>query len=624
VTNIQRKPSKLTKNAKSDLSDDHFRKLVYYRCSRYPESVKPTPKSEHLDTKLERLIEINDLLPVSFLEEGYKKARTIGRISTKTSLGTGFLIAPNIIMTNNHVLKNRQEANGSFIEFNYELNVNGLPKNVESYPLDPDSLFITYPGLDFTIVAVSGKPGDKLGWIPLLRNQFTITRHERIYIVQHPKGRRKEIGIHDNKTSRILEHIFRYTTDTEPGSSGSPCFNREWELVGIHHSAGTLKKDVFIDNEAIKISSIVRYLEYLVESKNNEAYDVLKFVEGEDPSGGFFGNWGIKTSSGFKWEKVVTDYRGTARFLDVGFWNIEHFNDSAQLQRRLRVTDVISRLNLDVLGLVEVSEKPVKFVVKELRKLDKNYGSIVKDVRGRQDLAVIYNKDTVDVKEEKWDDSTKKSFDRKVRGKTIFYRHPMKLRIKSKLSDANATTFDFKLIVLHAKATTHYDEPEVPPIVRKASAEVLASAIQKEIKASAENGDPERDYIIGGDFNATIQEKSFDILADKLKMIALTEDDALSDDPDAYTYLMRGQRSLIDHIYISSSAKLHYDPGSISITRIDKEMPRFSPGLSDHAPVAMRLTWSKNPKAVSIDHEPILHDVIIRRKVDGINIHLEG
>lgn len=624
MVNIQRKPAKLTKNAKKELTNDHFRKLVYYRCSRYPDFVKPTPNGKHLDTKLERLIQTNDLLPISFLEEGYKKAGPIGRISTQTSFGTGFLIASNIIMTNNHVLKNRKEASNSFIEFNYELNVNGFPKNVESYSLDPDSLFITYPGLDFTIVAVSGKPGDKLGWIPLLRNSFTISRHERIYIVQHPKGRRKEIGIHDNKTSRILEHIFRYTTDTEPGSSGSPCFNREWELVGIHHSAGTLKKDVYIDNEAIKISSIVRYLEYLVESKNNEAYDVLKFVEGEDPSGGFFGNWGIKTSSGSKWEKVVIDYRGTARFLDVGFWNIEHFNDSAQLQRMLRVTDVISRLNLDVLGLVEVSKKPVKFVVKELRKLDKNYGSIVKDVRGGQDLAVIYNKDTVDVEEEKWDDNTKKSFDRKVRGKTIFYKHPMKLRIKSKLSDANATTFDFKLIVLHAKATTHYDEPEVPSIVRKASAEVLASAIQKEIKTSAENGDPERDYIIGGDFNATIQEKSFDILADKLKMLALTEDDALSNDPDAYTYLMRGQRSLIDHIYISSSVKLHYDPGSISITRIDKEMPRFSQGLSDHAPVAMRLTWSKNPKVVSNGHEPIIHDVIIRRKVDGIKIHLEG
>ena len=27
-----------------------------------------------------------------------------------------------------------------------------------------------------------------------------------------------------------------YRTDTEPGSSGSPCFNDPWELVALHHS----------------------------------------------------------------------------------------------------------------------------------------------------------------------------------------------------------------------------------------------------------------------------------------------------------------------------------------------------------------------------------------------------
>ena len=622
MVNIQRKPPKLIKNARNDLTDDHFRKLVYYRCMKYPDYVKPTPKEKHLDNKLERIVNTNDLLPVSFLEKGYEKAKMVGRITTKNSLGTGFLIAPNIIMTNHHVLRNRDESTDSFIEFNYELDVDGHPKNSEFFSLDPNSLFITFPGLDFTIVAVTGNPGNVLGWIPLLRDPLTITRHERIYIVQHPNGRRKEIGIHDNKTSRILEHVFRYTTDTEPGSSGSPCFNRQWELVGIHHSAGTLKNNVYVDNEAIKISSIVRYLDGLVESKNNEAYDVLKFAEGYDTTGGFFGNWGVKTDIRSKWEKVVTDYRGTAKFLDLGFWNIEHFNNSAQIERILRVSDVVSRLNLDIMGLVEITEKPVSAVVNELQNLDKNYGYIIKNVRGSQDLGVIYNKDTVDVKEEKWNNDAKKSFDTKVHGKRLFYRHPMKLHIKSKLP-LNEEKFDFKMIVLHAKATTRSDEPEISPIVRKASAESLATAIEKEMDESKKEGNPEYDYVIGGDFNATIQEGSFDVLANKLKMIALTEDDGKSTNPDAYTYLMRGKRSLIDHIYISSSAKLHYDPGSISITRIDKEMPQFSKGLSDHAPVAMRLTWNKTSADLKEPHEPVVHDISIPKNVDDVRLHLE-
>ena len=28
----------------------------------------------------------------------------------------------------------------------------------------------------------------------------------------------------------------RYRTNTEEGSSGAPCFDKDWELVALHHS----------------------------------------------------------------------------------------------------------------------------------------------------------------------------------------------------------------------------------------------------------------------------------------------------------------------------------------------------------------------------------------------------
>lgn len=624
MTNIDlQKLPKLIESAKKNLSTEDFSQLVYSRCTKYPDEVVPTPEGKHLDEKLERLINTNDFLPASFLNEGAKKANAIGRISTKTSLGTGFLIAPNIIMTNNHVLKSKDVARESFIEFNFETGVDGMPLTSESFSLDPDSIFITHPGLDFTVVRTIGNPGEKYGWTPLLRDPYTITRHERVYIIQHPEGRRKEIGIHDNKVTRILQHELRYTTDTQPGSSGSPCFNKDWELVGLHHSAGS-RDDAgkYLDNESIKISSIVKYLEGLHESKSNEAYDVLKYAEGDDPYLGFFGKWGVKLPKENKWESVVTDYRGTAQFLDVGFWNIKHFNDSSPTHRKLRITDAISRLNLDILGLVEISEKPIKFVVKELKKLGKNFNYEIGDVRGAQDLAIIYNESTLDVKVEDWDDEAKSSFDKQVMGKTIFYRHPMKVHVKSKIG-LDDSAFDFKLIVLHAKATTHYDHPDVPPAVRKASAKALADAIQREIQNSTDAGEPELDYVIGGDFNAKLAEGSFDVLVDKLNMMALTEEDVSSGNPDAYTYLMRGFKSVIDHIYISKSASIHYDPGSISITRIDKEMPRFTSGISDHAPVAMRLTWDKQRTEIIPEKPTKSAEVTVSADVDSINIQLK-
>ena len=39
------------------------------------------------------------------------------------------------------------------------------------------------------------------------------------------------IGVNQNKT-RV-----RYKTNTEGGSSGSPCFNANWQLVALHHSS---------------------------------------------------------------------------------------------------------------------------------------------------------------------------------------------------------------------------------------------------------------------------------------------------------------------------------------------------------------------------------------------------
>ena len=38
------------------------------------------------------------------------------------------------------------------------------------------------------------------------------------------------IGLNGNG-SRV-----RYTTNTEPGSSGSPCFDQNWDLIALHHS----------------------------------------------------------------------------------------------------------------------------------------------------------------------------------------------------------------------------------------------------------------------------------------------------------------------------------------------------------------------------------------------------
>lgn len=58
-----------------------------------------------------------------------------------------------------------------------------------------------------------------------------------IHMTQHPGGRPKEIVVFNNYLVNVYENFLEYTTDAEPGSSGSPLFNTSWQVVGLHQAA---------------------------------------------------------------------------------------------------------------------------------------------------------------------------------------------------------------------------------------------------------------------------------------------------------------------------------------------------------------------------------------------------
>jgi endonuclease G, mitochondrial len=56
-------------------------------------------------------------------------------------------------------------------------------------------------------------------------------------------GRLKEIVVRNNATLVLLDDFLHYATDTEPGNSGSPVFNDQWEIVALHHSGVPATED---------------------------------------------------------------------------------------------------------------------------------------------------------------------------------------------------------------------------------------------------------------------------------------------------------------------------------------------------------------------------------------------
>jgi S1-C subfamily serine protease len=274
---LGRAPVKLAKL--KPLDNASFLNLVYTRAKRtlgesvtMPQNVYERRQLEtDISNHFERIHKEVNFLPSSFLEQGVKRAQAVCRIVTDTSYGSGSLIASrNFIMTNNHVIPDIATARVSSAEFDYDED-----DILYTVTLDPDTFFVTDSDLDFTIVACDPSPlPTSIEAIPLLRDPQTVTRNERVNIIQHPRGRRKELSLHDNKVKYIYDIGIRYTTDTEPGSSGSPVFNNEWDLVGLHH-AGWSEENGEATNEGIRISAIVAFLIARQSNESNEHLESL-------------------------------------------------------------------------------------------------------------------------------------------------------------------------------------------------------------------------------------------------------------------------------------------------------------------------------------------------------------
>jgi endonuclease G len=206
--------------------------------------------------ELERILGRNDLLPINFLERGLLAARAVCRVivsadfGSGTSFGTGFLVSPRLMITNNHVINSVEQARQTSVQFGYEINVNGRIKQGETFALTPEEAFFTAPELDFTLVAVAetSDEGDaslsEFGFLRLDPTLHKIELTEFVTIIQHPDGSPKQIAIRENKVLQIgdqQDHLRNnflwYASDTAPGSSGSPVLNDNWQVVAVHHKS---------------------------------------------------------------------------------------------------------------------------------------------------------------------------------------------------------------------------------------------------------------------------------------------------------------------------------------------------------------------------------------------------
>lgn len=210
--------------------------------------------------------------------------------------GTGFLIGPDLLLTNWHVVSGAgngvavfdnkvsvaartEAAAGRGISFAEHWLIAKSPHDTSTNEFSADGPPAGF--FDFAVVRLSeaignqtigsnpsAGPADTRGWYGLDDRLYSFEEREPIFIVGHPDGKPMQFSYASPSGCRPTanRNRVRYQTNTEAGSSGSPVFNREWRVVALHHAAGPTTKpgdfnrrtDDF--NQGVPISAIAAEL----------------------------------------------------------------------------------------------------------------------------------------------------------------------------------------------------------------------------------------------------------------------------------------------------------------------------------------------------------------------------
>ncbi len=228
---------------------------------------------------LEHAIGTNDLMPIFYLVLGavrqaavcrLRAAQTFTTVENKVihpgmGWGTGFLVSPTLLLTNNHVVPEAAFAGTKLkAQFNFQVDVEGRLLADDEYDFDTTDGFYTNQTLDFTIVRLKPKsvagsltsPGTTWGTIPLVAG-VDVAEGQFVNIVQHPEGEWKQVAIYNSQLVGVTPNALKYTADTAGGSSGAPVFDNSWRLIGLHRRAGDVAPEGVINNEGVRIQRII-------------------------------------------------------------------------------------------------------------------------------------------------------------------------------------------------------------------------------------------------------------------------------------------------------------------------------------------------------------------------------
>ncbi|HEX2721315.1 MAG TPA: serine protease [Gemmatimonadaceae bacterium] len=233
---------------------------------------------------LEKVLGHDAFVTIKTYRAGLDRARLVARIGLDTDrgVGTGFLVRGKdladrfgdrwLLLTNAHVVSAANEPGALTPEeavVSFEAHEPSVAGKVDSYRV-ANVLWESPPSdLDTAIIELD-RPvtgADQCEHCDIAVRLPVNDSRQRVYIIGHPGGGGLSFSLQDNLLLDYQDPRLHYRAPTEGGSSGSPIFNAQWKLIGIHHAGYDAAKRLnglpgtYAANEGIWLQSIRKALQ---------------------------------------------------------------------------------------------------------------------------------------------------------------------------------------------------------------------------------------------------------------------------------------------------------------------------------------------------------------------------
>ncbi|MDF2188439.1 trypsin-like peptidase domain-containing protein [Paraflavitalea sp. CAU 1676] len=247
----------------------------------------------------ERIVHQDDMVSYAWLQAGVKAGEGVARMqvprydngvpakrgdgSPIVYAGTGWLLTKELIITNYHVIEARNEnepdalpadfmlqGKATIVEFDYNAD------NVMGVAVAALEVVASDAALDYAILRLKN-PVNRFAPArfphAILVN---VTNPQSVNIIQHPFGHAKKVAIRNNHIYESTAPVVRYFTDTEKGSSGSPVFNDNWQVIALHRASQLVEgvqyqgKSVGWINEGTTLIDLFNHLQQHFAAISNE------------------------------------------------------------------------------------------------------------------------------------------------------------------------------------------------------------------------------------------------------------------------------------------------------------------------------------------------------------------